>query len=168
MTSKGQQPFSKTNAATVLSYSSPHKTTTKMKTLFLAALALAGTVSAAYPRFKKYEECAAYCDNDKSCQTAFFDTISGDCQTRDCLDGQTPPDRFRKYIKAGAAGYCPGTSPTGTSTVATVTSTEAATSATQAGPAATESTGAAVGWGGSRGAVVPAVAAAWVAVGLLG
>ena len=139
-----------------------------MKTVFLAVLALAGTVSAAYPRFNKYEECVAYCDNDKTCQSAFFDTISGDCQYRDCLDGQTAPDRFKKYVKPGATEYCPGTSPTGTSTAATATSTEAATSATQAGPASTESTGAAAGWGSSRGGVVPAVAAAWVAVGLLG
>jgi hypothetical protein len=139
-----------------------------MKTFFLTVLALAGAVSAAYPRFTEYEGCVAYCDNDKTCQSAFFDTISGDCQYHDCLDGRTPPDRFKKYIKSGATGYCPGTSPTGTSTAATATSTEAATSATQAGPASTESTGAAVGWGNSRAGVVPVVAAAWMAVELWG
>jgi hypothetical protein len=139
-----------------------------MKTFFLAVLALAGAVSAAYPRFTKYEECVADCDNDKTCESAFFDTISGDCQYHDCLDGRTPPDRFKKYIKLGATRYCPGTSPTGTSTAATATLTDAATSATQAGPASTESTGAAAGWGDSRGGVVPAVAAAWMAVMLLG
>ncbi|KAH6641157.1 hypothetical protein F5144DRAFT_482748 [Chaetomium tenue] len=117
-----------------------------MKTIFLAALALAGA----------------------TCQSAFFDTISGDCQYHDCLNGLTAPDRFKKYVKPGATDYCPGTSPTGTSTMATATSTEAATSATQAGPASTESTGAAAVWGASRGGVVPAVAAAWMAVGLLG
>ncbi|KAK3297250.1 uncharacterized protein B0H64DRAFT_121518 [Chaetomium fimeti] len=137
-----------------------------MKPLLLAVLALAGTVSA-YPRFTEYEECVTFCDNDPTCQSAFFDTISGDCQYHACLDGRTPPDRFRKYVKAGAAGYCSGTSPTATSAGPTATSTEVPTSVSQAGSASTESSGASVGWAVSRGDVVPAVAVAWMVVGIL-
>jgi hypothetical protein len=142
---------------------------TTMKSLLLAALALAGTASA-YPRFKKYEECVAYCDNDATCQSAFFDTISGDCQYHACIYGQTPPDRFRGYIKSGATEYCPGTSPTATvtSTKVTATSTGATASATGSAASATEISGALARWGVSRAEVVPAAAAVWVVMGVLG
>ncbi|KAK4035234.1 hypothetical protein C8A01DRAFT_48561 [Parachaetomium inaequale] len=138
-----------------------------MKSLLLAALALAGSASA-YPRFQKYEECVSYCDNDPTCQSAFFDTISGDCQYHACIQGQTPPDRFKGYIKSGATEYCPGTSPTASSTAATRTPTAATTSTSGLASSATETSGALARWAVLGGEGVPAAAAVWVVMGVLG
>jgi hypothetical protein len=143
-----------------------------MKSTLLASLALAGAVSfsAAYERFDKYEECVAYCDKDSTCQAAYYDTISGDCQTAECLTSQTPPGRFKPYLKSTATQhYCPGSSPTGTPTPTTTKSTEPATSASGTGtaPAATQSTGASAGWAALRVNVVSAAAAVCVAMGFL-
>ena len=138
----------------------------------LALLALSLPASAAYPRFTKYEECVAYCDQDTTCQSAFWDTISGDCQYHACIWGQTPPARFRAYVKVGAKEYCAGTSPTGglslTTGLATATGTGTGT-ATGVVSSATGTSGAEgrfiLGVAG-RGAVV--AVAGWVVMGLMG
>jgi hypothetical protein len=149
-----------------------------MKRTLPTALALAATLTttsaAGWPRFQKYEECVAYCDNDDStCQSVFFDTISGDCQYHDCIYGQFPPDRFRAYIKADATEYCAGTSPTGSPNWVDVTRTAtgvatATGTSTSASSAATGTSGAS-GWGVRAGVDgVLAGAGVWVVAGLLG
>ena len=138
-----------------------------MKSVLFASLALAGTfsLSAAYERFDKYEECVAYCDKDSTCQAAYYDTISGDCQTAKCLTSETPPDRFKPYLKSTATQhYCPGSSPTVTPTATTATT---AASGTGTAPAAAQSTGASAGWAALRVDVVSAAAAVCVAMGFL-
>jgi hypothetical protein len=144
-----------------------------MKPALLTALALAATTAAAWPRFQKYEECVAYCNNDSTCQSAFFDTISGDCQYHDCIYGQFPPDRFRAYIKANATEYCAGTSPTGSPNWvdATRTATGFATATATSSSASSSATGTsgASAWGTrARGEGAAAVAGIWVVAGLLG
>lgn len=148
--------------------------TQTMKSILLTSLVLVGAVSAAYPRFQKYEECVTYCDEDSTCQAAYWDTYTGDCQTADCLTSQTPPERFEPYRKSTATDhYCPGSSPTATpppTTVRTTSTAEPTTSASGTGTAAApaQSTGASTGWAVLRMDAVSAAAAVCVAVGLLG
>jgi hypothetical protein len=85
-----------------------------MKSITPFAFLAWASMASSYTRFTKFEDCVAYCDQNPSCQSAFFDTISGDCQDHDCIYGETPPDRFKSYIKSTATEYCPGTSPTAT------------------------------------------------------
>lgn len=165
-----------------------------MKPTLLTSLTLfVGLTDAAYPRFKKYEECVSHCDGDSACRASYWDTITGDCQVHECISGQTPPDRFEPYIKAPAE-YCPGVSPppvteastdaasavvTSTTTpgvgagVGVATSTGAGTeeegvSTTGSSPAATETSGAEAGLGALRVDVGAVAAVGCVVVGLLG
>lgn len=97
----------------------------------VAFLAWAG-IASAYTRFTKFEDCVAYCDQNPSCQSAFFDTISGDCQDHECIYGQMPPERFKSYIKSTATEYCPSTSPTATTVKPSTTTTKSSSKSTSA------------------------------------
>jgi hypothetical protein len=157
--------------------------------LLLNPLALlVGFTTAAHPRFKKYEECVSHCDADPACQAAYFDTITGDCQVFARVSDQTPPDRFRPYIKnaPGGGGVSASLSgQTGTSTVAAVagtgtgvvtgvvgtgtgTETETGAGVGASPPAATETSGSGGGWGVLRGDVGVVAAAGCVVMGFLG
>ncbi|KAK4118753.1 hypothetical protein N657DRAFT_542214, partial [Parathielavia appendiculata] len=104
-----------------------------------------------------------------TCQSAFFDTISGDCQYHDCIYGQTPPDRFQSYIKATATEYCPGTSPTGSTTRATQTLTAVPTATSSSASASATGNSGALAWGSSGGMDAGlTLLGLWVAAGLLG
>jgi hypothetical protein len=149
-------------------------------TLLTPLVLLISPTTAAYPRFKKYEECVSHCDADPACRAAYFDTITGDCQVAERVSDQTPPDRFRAYIKGAPAGVsAPFRGQTGTMTEGSSTLTSTSASAVGTGTetgtgvgtspaAATETSGAGGGWGVLRADVGVVAAVGGVVVGFLG
>jgi hypothetical protein len=138
-----------------------------MKPSLALPLALASTVAAQWPNFRTYNDCVAYCNNDPTCESAFWDTFSGNCEYHACVYGETAPTRFSSYIKPSATGYCSGTAPTATTTRSTARVT-ASTTPSAAASAATQTGGASPGSKAlSRFDSLSAAAAAWAAMRLL-
>jgi hypothetical protein len=57
-----------------------------------------------------YEQCVTQCETYGPCQSALYDTVSGECHTWLCVigkPGRVIPPTFKGYTKPGAFMYCP-------------------------------------------------------------